>query len=110
MKRLSGQNPRLGQCYVLSYQYVTSNNDCELIHGYITDKQTSRMIDHAWVEIGNEVYDPVLDWKIDKQAYYGLYDAEVDKRYTQKETYSMAAESGTYGPWHVVKPINWWKT
>lgn len=112
MKRLiKADNPRLGQCYVLSYQYVTSNNGWNLIHGYITDKiSTGRMIDHAWCEQGDIVYDPVLDWTIPKQVYYGIFDVQVDKTYTRDEAMKAALDSGTYGPWHDVKPINWWQT
>ena len=59
---------RLGKCYVLSYQYVTRNENCKLVHGYITDKLggTGRVIDHAWVEMGNTAFDPVLNKKYTK--------------------------------------------
>ena len=108
MKRLSNIESRLGQCYILSYKFATSHNDYELVHGYITQKSTGKMIDHAWVEKEDIVYDPVMDWEVPTVVYYGLFDAEVDKRYTKEEIYKHAAESGTYGPWHQVKPINWW--
>ncbi|MNM49990.1 hypothetical protein D3C81_610110 [compost metagenome] len=103
MKRLKKNadiNERLGQCYVLSYQYATSNPNSELIHGNITNKFDGKTIDHAWVEENGEVYDPVLDWRIMKEVYYGLYDAQVEKRYTFQEALNEGIESGTYGPWH----------
>lgn len=112
MKRLiKADNSRIGQYYILLYQYVTSNYGWNLVHGYITDKiSTGRMIDHAWCKQGDIVYDPVLDWTIPKQVYYGIFDAKVDKTYTRDETLNAALNSGTYGPWCDLKPINWWPT
>lgn len=109
-KLIKADNPRLGQCYQLAYQNVTSNRDSELIHGYITDKFTGRTIDHAWVETGGQIYDPVLDWTVDKVVYFGLFNAEEGQRYTAQEAMTAASHEGTYGPWHDVRDNNWWPT
>ncbi len=94
---------RLGKCYQLSWQYVTKNSSYKLVHGYITDRvKTGRTIDHAWVEKGNEVYDPVMDKRYPKQAYYGLFGVEAEKVYNSKEALDLGSKYGHYGPWHKI--------
>ncbi len=97
-----GFDGRLGKCYELSYKFATSNMDWDLVHGYITDRsgKTDRTIDHAWVERGNTVYDPVMDKEFDKRVYYGLFGVEVAERYKRDKVIDMALKKKTYGPWH----------
>jgi hypothetical protein len=45
-----------------------------------------------------------------EKVYYGIFDAQVDKIYTRDETLNTTLNSGAYGPWHDLKPINWWST
>lgn len=87
---------------MLSYQYVTKNGNCKLVHGYITDKfgGTGRVIDHAWVEMGNTAFDTVLNKKYNKKVYYSLFGVELPIIYDRMQAYEQAAKFGTYGPWH----------
>lgn len=99
-----GVSDRIGKCYVLSYKYIDKNGwgkkDIFLVHGWVSDPRRENTINHAWVEIGDEVFDPVMDQTMSKQVYYRLYDAKVDKKYDPVQTAKEAANSGTYGPWH----------
>lgn len=100
---------RLGQCYILSYKFVTdyTNKGYKLIHGYITNRfGGGQTIDHAWAEKDGEVYDPVLDLKADWEVYKALLNAVVDKEYSDVEAMKLASESGTYGPWHELKKLD----
>lgn len=92
----------LGKCYELSWQYVTRKHDYNLIHGYITQKQTNITIDHAWTEKGDEVYDPVMEKSFPKVVYYALFNVEIAKIYTSSEANKNGAKFGTYGPWHKI--------
>ena len=93
-------NPRLGRCYELSYKYATSHPEWTLVHGYITNMDGSKTIDHAWVEKDEIVFDPVMDQELPKQVYYIMFKAESFKEYTFEETLDRAIETQVYGPWH----------
>lgn len=99
---------RLGRCYELSYKLATSKINSVLVHGYIKDKH-GRIIDHAWVEIGDTVYECVLDKTCSKEVYYRIIAVEVSKVYTFDETIEMSLKHRTYGPWHEVKNCIWWE-
>lgn len=93
-------NPRLGRCYELSYQFATSHEGFSLVHGYISTRDGSRVIDHAWTEKDGTVYDPVMDQELPSIVYATLLNAEETKRYSGLEAMKQGLESGTYGPWH----------
>ncbi len=102
-KEKSDFQKRLGQCYVLSYRYVTSHlgEDNKLVHGTITSKDGVNTVDHAWVEKPNgDVYDPVLDWELPKEAYYGFMTAKPEVEYTARQAMQKGLEFGHYGHWH----------
>ena len=95
-------NPRLGRCYELSYQFATSNSGYELVHGYIINQDGSRVIDHAWTEKDDTVYDPVMDQELPKPVYYAMLNAEETKRYSGMAAMKKGLETGVYGPWHEI--------
>lgn len=99
----------MGRCYELSFQYAQNNTGWVLVHGYISDRMKGRVIDHAWVEKGDTVLDPVLDKQFPKLVYYSLYKAEDVKRYSYQELNKMAVKYETYGPWHKIdnSKIKW---
>lgn len=105
----------LGKCYELSWQYMSRNgysiSDLVLVHGYITDYQTGRVIDHAWTETKNDVYDTVLESTFPKRVYYSMYHAEVAFKYDYEQAMDKATETGVYGPWHRIpsNKVKWWK-
>ena len=116
MKELfESMKDNLGKCYELAFQYISrkgyENPELTLVHGYITDRRSGRCIDHAWIEDKNSVYDAVIEKSFPKRVYYAMYQAEVGKRYSNRETSEMALKFKTYGPWHEVPKgkVKWWK-
>lgn len=103
-KRDPALQRRLGKCYELAYKYCTSNSGWALVHGYIHEPGgDNRVIDHAWCEKGDLVYDAVLDKELPKIFYYKMFRAEIGKFYgTKKDIYDMALKYETYGPWHEI--------
>lgn len=97
-----GMKDNLGKCYQLSWQWVSTHRDYKLAHGYITKRGTDICIDHAWTEIGDTVYDPVMEKSFPKQVYFALMQAEEAKVYTAAEAMKMGASTGVYGPWHKI--------
>lgn len=97
-------NQRLGQCYELSYKYVSSNPGWELVHGYITDSNfgTGHTIDHAWCQKGNKTFDPVLEKEYSKQDHKKIFNPEIVKVYTFEQVMDNAVKYMHYGPWHKI--------
>jgi hypothetical protein len=106
---------RLGQCFRLSAQYVTSashrdSDDTKtvLVHGSIQGYGNPR-IDHAWVEMtrghGREkeefAYDAVLEKWMLKRDYYKLFSARAHKaqKYTQDQVFKNLLTHRHWGPW-----------
>jgi len=102
---------RLGKCYQYAYQAVDREDYQFLVHGYIKDPIHGRVIDHAWAEAGNTIYDPTLNKKYPKSVYEKLFAVEVVMRYSQKEMYFMAEKFQHYGPWHKIPQgkVRWWR-
>jgi hypothetical protein len=101
-KKSDDMKDRLGQCYVLSGRYVMDHPEAILVHGSINGiRWTGKDFDnpHAWIEEGDEAYDPVWDLRLPKEAYYGMMQAKVIKKYNQEETMLTMVRSKNWGPW-----------
>jgi len=107
----NGIEDRLGKCYQNAFHYVEKNNQYRLVHGYITDPIYGRVIDHAWAESSNKVYDPTADRIYIKSEYEKMFRAEVVMKYNKREMYFMASKFEHYGPWHKIPKgkVRWWK-
>ena len=94
-------NPRLGRCYELSGRHVSGHRSATLIHGKLVNPfaQGHAELEHAWVEDGDEVYDPVMDKTWPKDAYYGLFKATAHKRYSGSEVLQQSLKHQHWGPW-----------
>ena len=94
-------NPRLGLCYALSGKYVSSHPKATLVHGQLINPfgKGYKVLDHGWVEEGDEVFDPVMDKRWPKAAYYGLFQAKVFNTYTFSDVNRITSECGHWGPW-----------
>ena len=105
--RLSGKlseaktNPRLGLCYELSGRYVSGHPEAILVHGRLTNRfeRGHKEIEHAWVEEGNKIFDPVMDKVWPKETYEGVFNVKVYKKYTHIEVLKMTLEYKNWGPW-----------
>lgn len=112
--KLIETNDRLGKCYQLSWQYISKHSGergIKLVHGFISEPGNDRVIDHAWIEYKDKVFDPVMDQELPKDVYYRLFDVEVSKTYNSIESNKKAVETGVYGPWHKIdkNKVKWYK-
>ncbi len=94
--------PRLGRCYELSYQFVLSNPAWTLVHGFIEDKLfgTGNRIDHAWCVKEGKYYDPVIQKEFNEEVAKVIFNSEPVKQYPFEQAIEMALQHETYGPWH----------
>jgi len=89
-----------GNCFKNVIDWISKNSvsNSIVVHGKITNFQDSR-IDHAWIEIGDEVIDPTAGVKMNKIRYYSITKAEADAKYSEIDTLVNAVRSGNGGPW-----------
>jgi len=87
-------------CYEKSYQYITSHHskDMVLVHGSLQFNE-SIPIGHAWVEIGEILFDGVYQRFYNKELYYKELGLVKDFEYTVEQACKFALESGHYGSW-----------
>lgn len=97
---------RLGRCYELAGRYVSSKPGAILVHGHIFnpfnrngDGKGFGDIDHAWVEEGGRIFDPVMDKWWAKDVYYGLFSVQEYARYEYEQVLKMTLQNRHWGPW-----------
>lgn len=90
---------REGRCYQLALQYLLAGNKGTLVHGTVFAGWPRRRLHHAWIEAGNQVYEPIEDELVDKSEFYRLYGAKVSKRYGSTKAFEKVLKEGNYGPW-----------
>ena len=72
-----------------------------LVHGEVNGPPTETpRIDHAWLECGEIVFDPVLNTSMPRERYARIYKAVALVRYTWRQAAHQGVEAGHYGPWH----------
>ena len=101
----------IGQCYPFAVKMakdsqVSDRNDLKkfkVTHGRVTDKFSGDSYEHAWVEIGNIVFDDQTKFTkpngIPKDVYYDLYQPEIFREYTASEAIINCVNTGHAGPW-----------
>jgi len=83
---------------------IDNKDKFKVVHGRITDKFSGESVEHAWVEMGDEVF----DWQtsttkpegIPKEVYYDLFQPEVFVDYTAQEAITNCMKAGHHGPWN----------
>lgn len=90
---------KLGRCYELAGLFVVKHPDWKLVHGRADYLGTGFHFDHAWCELADLVFDPVLGWQTNRAIYYALFDAMAIKRYTAQGVAQKALESGYWEWW-----------
>lgn len=77
----------------------------KVVHGTVTDKwkKPPKPIVHAWVEMGDLVFDDQTQYTkpdgVDKEFYYDMYQPEIRNEYTAEQALTKCAVSGYEGPW-----------
>lgn len=103
--RIAGktQNENIGRCYELSAKYVIDHisSGATLVHARLTNPfgKGLKELDHAFVEIGNEIFDPVMNQKWPKEVYCDLFKVRETSRYTFDEIMSNIDQYHHWGPW-----------
>ena len=100
-------NPRLGKCYELSGRYVIDGmfipdrERATLVHGRLVNPfgVGHPLLDHAWIETDDEIYDPVMDKTWGRAIFYSLFKPTVFKRYNREEARKMILKHKHWGPW-----------
>ena len=98
--------PHPGNCYFIAYKFLDEDprgRNGILVHGKVRNAITGNktFTDHAWVEIGDMVWDNAyFDIMFPKDAYYRISDARPERKYTRRQARAMALKFGHYGDWH----------
>jgi hypothetical protein len=77
----------------------------KIIHGTVTDKWKNppQPIVHAWVEMGDLVFDDQTQHTkpdgIEKEFYYDMYKPEIYGEFTAEEAITNCIMKGGEGPW-----------
>jgi hypothetical protein len=103
IKESEEKHSRKGKCYELTGRYVSTHPDSILVHGKLVNPFVKGLpeIEHAWVEIGDKIFDPIMDITWPKQAYESLFHAKPYKKYTQEEVLKITLRTEHWGPWDV---------
>lgn len=110
-EKLVKKMPSPGHCYEVSFEFMIEHplgTKATLVHGTVRNviMDQKKRIDHAWVEVGEAVWDNAyFDQFVPRDAYYRMSDAIVEKRYTQQQAIKTALKHGHYGYWHKDAPI-----
>ena len=97
-----------GNCYQYAARFMTDGNysEAKLIHGTIIPPigpLVGELIGHAWVDLGDKVFDPTLQRFYQKSTYEKAYQPVVEKVYSIKDTSQQMLKTKNYGPWHETK-------
>ncbi len=98
---------RSGRCYTLAFKSLhdmKDPGDWRLVHGEVDcydPASDSPRMGHAWLETGDEVFDPVPNEFFPKDEYYALGRATIVRRYTKIEAAHVMLKEGHTGPWSI---------
>jgi hypothetical protein len=91
-----------GRSYERALEYLfnlPADTDAILVHGIV-----GGLIYHAWVEIGDFIYDPALALVLPADTYSATVGAVViEQRYSRSEAVQAANVTGHAGPWHTAE-------
>lgn len=99
---------RLGQCYVLTArrimdQAIHGDEASTLVHGSIQGAGAAP-ISHCWVIEGDGgIWEPATDTVYDPDAFYRLFSAEEEHRFTPEEAMLLLSRTKHFGPWKPMK-------
>ena len=100
---------RAGRCYELAGSALHAlDRGARLVHGVINDPHCPGAdIPHAWIECGNEVWEPVRDQWMTAETFTRLFRPEVGHRYSVKEAANLLLERRHLGVWRDFPPYYW---
>lgn len=103
-----------GDCFRWTIQKVRDDqlfmdNRGAVVHGVVAPVGTNKKFPHAWVEIGNKVFDwqnsAVGDYPggVDKAKFYRVMRPTKIQRYTPEDAMILSIRNRHYGPWEKSK-------
>jgi hypothetical protein len=96
-----------GECFSYAAKFSRmldiASEDVTVVHGTVTDPDTSKKLEHAWVEYQGYVY----DWQHEQadvdpltvEQYTSLYSPISNNRYTAPQATFLSFTTGNFGPW-----------
>jgi hypothetical protein len=101
---------RFKRCYELAYEFLAREDDrfigWQIVHGMVDLGAFANeaagggvLIDHAWLQSDDQVYDTTLDQAFAKDDYYRRYSARSLVSYSLVEAALLVVDEGHYGPW-----------
>jgi hypothetical protein len=95
------------QCYARTVKFVLDHagiGGLRLVHGVVSHAPHFAPLDHAWVELPNEiVFDGVVQAFFTRESYFAVMAAVPMDTYTAQQTQALVAVYGHPGPWNA----NW---
>ena len=90
-----------GCCYENAFRWARDHDseNPEIVHGTVFSLKAGRRIVHAWVEVGDEVVDPTVGVRMNKEKWYRLVQAKPDRRYTWMKAAGMMCRTKHWGPY-----------
>ena len=115
----------IGQCYPFAYEKakewwsshidrskppgkgvhpdIDNKEKFKVVHGRVTNKWNGESALHAWVEMGDMIFDDQTKSTkpngIDRETYYDMYQPEPHNEYTAEDAVSSCMKKGHPGPW-----------
>lgn len=68
------------------------------MHGSIQGFGKPR-IDHAWVEVDGQVWEPAGGQLLDRRVFDAIFNPVEEQWYDHNAVLSLSLERGTWGPW-----------
>ena len=94
---------RLGRCYELAAQFAMDNEQADpvLVHGTIENPRLSTFgpLPHAWVKVGEHVFEPASGELHDVYFFEQFYHPAVFEEYDYPVMCRTLLAEGNYGAW-----------
>jgi len=89
----------MGDCYKDAWKTLSGLGKGTLVHGTVLGGYPLRSTEHAWIELGDEVYEPHSAEFMDRKEFYKGFKAKAGRKYGFEEAMVMLLKQGNYGPW-----------
>lgn len=86
------------ECFNNARKLASQTEGSVVVHGKVLGA-SGKMIDHAWVEVGDRVIDPTAGVDTTRADYYDAVKAEPEAKYTPEQANINMVRSRNHGPW-----------
>jgi hypothetical protein len=96
------EQERQSRCFEIGGKFQLVHPKWVLVHAEVCPKGES-FADHKYpycfCEMGNEIYDPVLDHIFNRDSYFEKYQVMNERKYNSKTALEKMWKSNRWGPW-----------